>query len=142
MTHKSVLKRSQRYGAVRRGGVGRAASRRGITLLEILFSIFVLLSGFLGMAILLLVGTHHSAVGMRLERAGECAKAGSQDVARFQRATLQVFVCDHVEHGQSHGARNRVATKRAEELHAVVERVGNRASGHDGRDPSVLAWRL
>ena len=72
----------------------------------------------------------------------ECAKAGSQDVARFQRATLQVFVCDHVEHGQSHGARNRVAAKRAEEFHAVVERVGNRASGHDGSGRSVLAYRL
>lgn len=49
--------------------------RRGVSLLEVLISIFVLMVGLLGVAALIPVGRHHIAEGLKADRAAACGQA-------------------------------------------------------------------
>lgn len=49
--------------------------RRGVSLLEVLISIFVLTVGLLGVAALIPVGRHHMAEAIRTDRAATCGRA-------------------------------------------------------------------
>jgi len=56
---------------------------------------------------------------------GEPASADSQGVV------LKIFVTQHVEDGESRGTGNRIATKSAEEFHAVIEGSSDFRRGDD-----------
>ena len=62
--------------------------------------------------------------------------------ADLLRMRLHPFVFEHVEHGQSDGARDGVAAERAEVLHPVVERRGYLRRRHHGADRMPIADRL
>lgn len=54
--------------------------RRGISLLEVLISMFTLSVGLLGMASLIAVGTHHSSNAARLDHASACGQAALRNI--------------------------------------------------------------
>ena len=51
----------------------------------------------------------------------QVAQAGDQVFARRSRVLLESFVVDHVQHGDTDRARDRIAAERVEVLHAVSE---------------------
>lgn len=53
----------------------RRRTRRGVSLLEVLISIFVLMVGLLGVAALIPIGRHHMAEAIRTDRAAACGRA-------------------------------------------------------------------
>ena len=62
--------------------------------------------------------------------------------ADVKRVRLQSFVAQDVEHREPDRARHRVPAERAEVLHPVVERVGDRARRRDRADRMAVAERL
>jgi hypothetical protein len=58
----------------------RGRGRRGITLLEVLISMFVLLVGLLGVASLIPVGKFEMQRGAKIDRAGACGRAAMRDI--------------------------------------------------------------
>ncbi len=88
MKHSAVGSRqsgvSSRQSAVssRQSGVGSRFSRRarrGVTLLEVLVSIFVILGGMLGVAALLPVGRFEMSMCLRADRAGTAGRAALRE---------------------------------------------------------------
>ena len=63
-------------------------------------------------------------------------------VAHAPGPLLQPLLLDDVEHGEAGGAGDGVAAERAEELHAVVERVGDLARRHHGAEREAVPDRL
>lgn len=57
-----------------------ASTRRGVSLLEVLISMFVMMVGLLGVASLLPVGQHSLAESAKADRAGTCGRAGLREV--------------------------------------------------------------
>ncbi len=57
-----------------------ATARRGISLLEVLISMFTLSVGLLGMASLIAVGTHHSSNATRIDHASACGQAALREI--------------------------------------------------------------
>src|SRR4029077_2722899 len=51
-----------------------------------------------------------------------------------QRVFLKVLFLEHIQNGESRSACDRIASKSAEEFHAVVETRGDFWSGDDGRE--------
>src|SRR6185503_17673745 len=69
------------------------------------------------------------------------AQPVEQIVADAACVLLQLLVVYHVEHRDSYRARHGVAAERTEILHAVVERIRDRARGGDRTDRmSVAQW--
>jgi hypothetical protein len=58
----------------------RAAARRGISLLEVLISMFVLLFGLMGVAAIFPVGNHYAGRGEQFDRGSALAAAGFADL--------------------------------------------------------------
>lgn len=61
-------------------GATRAAARRGISLLEVLISMFVLLFGLMGVAAIFPVGNHYAGRGEQFDRGSALAEAAFADL--------------------------------------------------------------
>ena len=76
------------------------------------------------------------------ESIGERAEPRPHALAHRERVRLQLLVAHDVEHRDPDRARHGVPAERAEELHPVVERVGDRARRRHGADRVPVAERL
>ena len=70
------------------------------------------------------------------------AQSSHQEVADATCILLQLFVRNHIQHGQRDGAGYRIAAKGIEVLHAADKAGGNLRRGHHGAHRMTVADRL
>ena len=72
----------------------------------------------------------------------ELVELFQQEAADFQGVLLKLFFLDDIQHCHADRARYRIAAKRIEVFHAVVERVSNFTGGHHSGQGVPVANRF